>query len=134
MILSEPQGPLRAAIRANELAEWLKQARIPGLSKPEDITGTDWRRKIAGRQGIVYFEGFWPRNPAENADPKRYSGDHIDLWNGSRLEISSDDIVAQAARNLEVNKFTELPILGQVPWGWHNLGESKQILFWGFNQ
>jgi hypothetical protein len=125
VILSEPQGPIRAAIRANELADWLKQLRISGLSKPEDVTGMDWRTKIARRQGIVYFVGFWPRTDAEKADPKLYSGDHIDLWNGTRLEISSDDAPAQIARSLGWNQG-----LTQFTFGWHNLNNSKQILFW----
>ncbi len=125
VILNEPQGPIRAAIRASELANWLKEARIAGLSKPEDITGTDWRTKIAGRQGIVYFGGFWPINDAQKADPKLYSGDHIDLWNGSRLEISRDDLPAQISRNLGIEQ-----LFPQQSWGWHDLGKSKKILFW----
>ena len=47
----------------------------------------NFKAKIAGKKGIIYFEDYWLR-PEDR--PERPTGDHIDLWNGSRLtEVSS---------------------------------------------
>jgi hypothetical protein len=67
-------------IRAEEFSNWLDKARIDGMGKVEVITGADWEKKIEGRTGIVSFKDYWLR-PGE----KTPTGDHIDLWNGSRL-------------------------------------------------
>ena len=75
---------VKIAIRAQELAAWLKAQHIDGVaSVPETITGDDWEKKIKGRTGIVYFADYWARG-----NEKVPTGDHIDLWNGSRLTAS----------------------------------------------
>ncbi|WP_255640117.1 T6SS effector amidase Tae4 family protein [Cupriavidus sp. EM10] len=49
------------ALRAYEMATWLKQKRqFCGLpDAPQNITGSEWETKIRGRTGIVYFFGYW---------------------------------------------------------------------------
>lgn len=54
-----------------------------GLSAPVKLTGADWKTKAAGKKGIIYFANYWLRD-----GEKTPSGDHIDLWNESRLTSS----------------------------------------------
>jgi hypothetical protein len=72
----------RYAIRAQELAEWLSVAsaaipthteRLPG---PEAFGEEQGKPGIKNRAGIVFFQNYW--GPGAQ-------GDHIDLWNGTRL-------------------------------------------------
>jgi hypothetical protein len=108
----------KAAIRAKELAEWLKAQRTSGLpSAPQSIVGADWQDKIKGKTGIVYFADYWLR-PGEKAP----SGDHIDLWNGSRLTASGLEgaLVTMARFGLGINAGP----------GFSDLGQSRTILFW----
>ncbi|MGN7876261.1 T6SS effector amidase Tae4 family protein [Roseateles sp. 22389] len=63
---------------------WLKSQRIERIApSPETITGENWEKRIKGRTGIVYFADYWTRG-----NEKVSTGDHIDLWNGSRLTAS----------------------------------------------
>lgn len=108
----------KAAIRAQELAEWLKKERIQGLAPiPESIAGADWESKIKKRTGIVYFADYWLRS-----GEKVPSGDHIDLWNGSRLTASGlEGVLVTIARfGLGIESGP----------GFSDLGKSKSILFW----
>lgn len=108
----------KAAVRAQELAAWLRRERIPGLSMvPESIAGADWQSKIKNRTGIVYFADYWLR-PGD----KTPSGDHIDLWNGSRLTASGVEgvLVTVARFGLGIDSGP----------GFSDLGRSKTILFW----
>ncbi len=61
-------------LRAQELASWLKTqiAQIGRVSVQKNVTHTDF----AGKKGIVFFRNFWGRGG---------QGDHIDLWDGSRV-------------------------------------------------
>lgn len=71
------------ATRADEMASWLQLQPFCGLpSKPEDITGVDWEKKVRGRTGIIFFGRYWQR---DGEGEGQGSGGHIDLWNGSRL-------------------------------------------------
>jgi hypothetical protein len=113
-----------AAGLAEELAAWLKTQPFCGLpTKPEAVTGADWQTKIKGRTGIVYFADYWKRNTDAKERP---TGDHIDLWNGSRLTASG----------LLGTLTTMARFLGQrsigagTDWGYSDLGTSREILFW----
>lgn len=109
--------------RADELAEWLKLRPFAGLPVPEDITGSDWESKVKGRKGIIEFSRYWTR-PGE--DKSTASGGHIDLWNGSRLTISSTpDAIATLSRLFGYQSF-----LPGTDVGWSDLRNSKRILFW----
>jgi Type VI secretion system (T6SS), amidase effector protein 4 len=113
----------KVALRAQEMGVWLNRMPFCGLPiKPKDITGADWEDKIEDLTGIIVFEDYWARSSgeAQAGDP---TGDHIDLWNGSRL-------TSNAANNLRYLGFN-------TTWSWlpssisfSDLGKSKRIQFW----
>jgi hypothetical protein len=108
----------RAAIRAQEMPGWLSKAIIPGIANPpRDITGSDWQDKARNLTGIVYFENYWLRE-----GEKTPSGDHIDLWNGSRLTMSGWAGVAQGVLRFSLG-------VDAGP-GYSDLGKSTRILLW----
>jgi hypothetical protein len=108
----------KMALRAEELANWLKKEKIPGIpSAPASIAGADWQSKIKGRTGIVFFADYWLR-PGE----KSPSGDHIDLWNGSRLTASGLEGTLVTIARFGLG-------MASGP-GFSDLGKSKVILFW----
>ena len=108
----------RAAVRAQELADWLKLQPFCGLpSKPEEITGSNWQVKIKGRTGIVFFKDYWTRTGERSP-----SGDHIDLWKGSKLTATG--VLSQA------ETFMRFTIgFSSVLYMYSDLGKSTQILF-----
>jgi len=113
---------LKTAIVATQLAAWLKQQPFCGLpTEPEDITGKSWANLIEGRTGIVYFENYWHRS----GETTTATGDHIDLWNNSRL-------TANAVNNI---RRLGLRRVRWLPWpldgfNFSDLGGSTKILFW----
>jgi len=62
-------------LRAEELGNWLKGPFSP-FKKIIIFEGVNGFSKISGKKGIVFFKDYYGRNN---------QGDHIDLWNGSRL-------------------------------------------------
>ena len=63
------------ALRAQELADWLaKHGSVP--YPVEKFAAKDIFEEIDGKRGIVFFRNYWGTGN---------QGDHIDLWNGSRL-------------------------------------------------
>jgi hypothetical protein len=114
-------GKNTAAVAEN-LATWLNQMPFCGLPrKAEDVTGADWESKIKGRTGIIFFRDYWKRTPQEKAP----TGDHIDLWNGSRLTPNAANI----ARSLGMDSVQWLPG-ALADYNFSDLGKSKAILFW----
>jgi hypothetical protein len=111
------------ATRANEFGEWLSLHPIAGIGRAENITGKDWESRIKGRTGIVMFDGYRIRGQETAAQA---SGGHIDLWNGSRLTISSVPDAAVTISRFAFNWQSFVPALG----GWSDLRNSKKILFW----
>lgn len=71
---------------AQDLANWLGPKRFNGCSKAETYTGKTAFEKISGRTGIIFLANYWQR-PGESGETR--TGDHIDLWNGSRMTASS---------------------------------------------
>ena len=71
---------------AQELANWLGPTRFSGCPRPEAFTGSIVFERIAGRTGIIFLANYWQR-PGETGATR--TGDHIDLWNGSRMTASS---------------------------------------------
>ncbi len=111
-------GGNRLAIRAQEMAEWLQTASVKVLqSRVTDVTGQDWQTKLKGKTGIVYFQNYWLR-PGE----KTPSGDHIDLWNGSRLTASGFQGAVVTVLRFGLG-------VASGP-GFSDLGKSQKILFW----
>jgi hypothetical protein len=117
-------GGSPSAVRAYELGEWLKLQPFCGLPKqPENITGKDWESKVKGRTGIIMFHAYWTR---AGEAPASASGGHIDLWNGSRLTISSvTDGFATVGRYFGMQSF-----LPGTNIGFSDLRNSKTVLFW----
>jgi hypothetical protein len=115
------------ATRADEMGQWLKLQPFAGLPKPEDVTGVGWETKVKGRTGIIQFSSYWTR---EGEGAANASGGHIDLWNGSRLTISSaPDALATIGRRLGMTSFRQGT--GFAPsLSWSDLAGSKSILFW----
>lgn len=62
-------------LRAEELANWIKSPFSP-LKNIIVFKGADGFSQISGRKGIIFFKDYY--GPGDQ-------GDHIDLWNGSRL-------------------------------------------------
>lgn len=61
-------------LRAEELADWLRNGTVV-FGVPDIARSTSYAR-YSTRSGIVFFRNFYgPGN----------QGDHIDLWNGSRM-------------------------------------------------
>lgn len=112
-------GMKKYAIRAEELASWLRtQAPFSLGLRYRLITGSDWQEKIKGQTGIVGFKDYWIRDGEK--DP---SGDHIDLWNGSRLTASgfAGSMVTALRFGLGISSGP----------GFSDLGKAKRIEFWG---
>lgn len=80
--LSWQKDKPKYAIRAQELADWLASPARPVPSKVEKFGGkeafgeVEGKKGMKGRTGIVFFRNYWGESR---------QGDHIDLWNGSRL-------------------------------------------------
>lgn len=74
------------AASAQGLADWLKTRPFRGCPAPEKFDGKHVFKKIEDRTGILFLADYWQR-PGEKGE--RRSGDHIDLWNGSRLTATS---------------------------------------------
>lgn len=113
---------LPAASLAVQLAAWLKLQPFCGLPmQPENVTGPNWQGKIRGRTGIVYFENYWRRA----GETRIATGDHIDLWNGSRLTATGWSFFSTIGRRMGLNE------LGAgTDWGYSDVGKSTAILFW----
>lgn len=106
------------AIRAQELARWLR-SQAPRLlgATARSVTGNGWEERINGSTGILYFENYWLR-PSEETP----SGDHIDLWNGSRLTASGFNGALVTAFRFGLG-VTSGP-------AFYDLSKSMSILFW----
>ncbi|WP_295986702.1 T6SS effector amidase Tae4 family protein [uncultured Variovorax sp.] len=73
-------------MRAQELAKWLDSGRAGLMSRTEKYSGKDGFEKIAGRTGVVFIQNYWGEGR---------QGDHIDLWNGSRMTKRSSWFLIQ---------------------------------------
>lgn len=69
-------------LAAEELANGLSKFPIGGVQKKIDLEPSTFQKDIAGKSGIIFFKDFYTRN---GESFRNRSGDHIDLWNGSRL-------------------------------------------------
>lgn len=96
-------------LAAKELADWLELQPFIGCKKAEVITGENWRDKVIDRTGILCFEDYYA--PSHGS-----GGDHIDLWNGSRMTDLSSSLR------------TRFGIV--IPFGvWSDLRKAKKIRF-----
>ncbi len=100
-------------LAAEELAAGLNKTRVPGIGLPQKFEGEGFRAKIAGKKGIVFFKDYWMRSVDRPASP---TGDHIDLWNGSRLT--------------DWSSWARIRFGIVIPNLWSDLEKSKQVIFW----
>ena len=100
-------------LSASELATGLKKAKIEGIAAPIDVVAKDFKAQIAGKKGIIYFEDYWLRAEDKQGNP---TGDHIDLWNGSRLTDFTSWFRVQMGISYEGV--------------WSDFEKSKKIIFW----
>lgn len=99
------------ATRANEMAIWFNTRPICGVGPKQDITGEDWKDKISGKTGIIFFGEYWGRDGESDGQA---SGGHIDLWNGKRITGISSYFRIQWGINF---------------FGYSDLNKSKRIWF-----
>lgn len=78
-----PRSDISMAASAQQLANWLKTRPFEGCPAAESYTGASVFQSIKGRSGIIFLANYWQRAHEQNG-PAR-TGDHIDLWNHSRL-------------------------------------------------
>ncbi|SEF26076.1 Type VI secretion system (T6SS), amidase effector protein 4 [Variovorax sp. NFACC28] len=94
-------------IRAQELASWLDSGKSGFMSRTEKYSGKEGFEKIAKRTGIVFVQNYWGAGR---------QGDHIDLWNGSRMTERMSYFRIQWHLSLE-GVFTDMR-LAQAIWFW----------------
>ena len=105
--LSWQKGKPKYAIRAQEVADWLASVASPfPASKVEKYRGKEAFEKINGKRGVIFFQNYWG---AGN------QGDHIDLWNGSRL--------THWTSWLRIQLHITMP-------GWSDYRQAESIWFW----
>jgi len=95
-------------IRAQELANWLDSGKAGLMSRTEKYTGKEGFEKIANRTGIVFIQNYWGEGR---------QGDHIDLWNGSRLTALSSWFRIQL--NMSWEGFMTDYRKGSAIWFWY---------------
>ena len=100
-------------LRAQQLADALKRNRPSEFSAGKSIPIKDFKKHISGQKGIIFFKDYWLRNSDPINNP---TGDHIDLWNGSRLTDWSSWIRVTTGLSIEG--------------GWADFEKSKEIIFW----
>ena len=96
--------------------------------KSINITGGDWKKLVKGKTGIIYFKDYWLRA----TDREHPTGDHIDLWNGSRFPYP--DFVHGFAFFLRFNEIYECDSLDlsyiHPDLSFSDLSMSNKIFFW----
>lgn len=111
------------ALAAEELARGLKAFPVAGLGMFQQIEPSEFSEKLRGKQGIIFFKDYWQRTIDEKQESFRNrSGDHIDLWDGSRIT----DWKSWARIHMRIGSFG----LHSVIPGWSDLEDSKSIWFW----
>lgn len=104
-----PKGGIHI-IRAQEMADWLKTKPFVNCPKPKSLSAKTYHENE--ETGIIFFRDYWRRGASESSR----TGDHIDLWNGSRLTTVFSYFRAQFGFSWE-GQFSDYKL-------------SKEILFW----
>ena len=106
------------ALRASQLAKWLKDnPNILGAAAIE-LTGENFEDFVEGKRGVIYFEDYWQRS-GETGNTR--TGDHIDLWNKNELE-SIGTVWTWIRRTA--------PEVSETWFDMSDLRKSKVVLFW----
>lgn len=104
------------AIRAQELADYLKTRPFADCPKPIELTGESYEEKVSGKTGIIFFQDYWLRD-----GERTRSGDHIDLWNENKL-ASLGWLYTWTRRTF--------PQLSEDLLSMSDLRKSKVVIFW----
>jgi len=102
--------------RSEDLARALEHTHIQGVQKIQKVTVEDFHKTISGKTGIIFFKDYWRR---KNESFRNKSGDHIDLWNGSRLT--------------SVSSWARIHMHMSWEGSYSDFFNSKEIWFWGVN-
>ena len=128
-------------IRAQEVADWLTRRPFPGLQRPRTLTpGDGFADKLAGLTGIIFFQHYWLRDGEKlNQNPAAPygTGNHIDLWNRSRLPMSTQTVLRFY---LHINTLPDLDPRHRGPFArtpvepghnWYSdLNHASNVVFW----
>jgi len=106
-------------LAAEEFAKALKRHSpfLPGVRKIQEINPKEFKGTLRRKRGIIFFKDYWRRTVnGKKESVRNRSGDHIDLWNGSRL----------------TDWHTWARIQLHLSWEgtWSDYGKSKEIWFW----
>jgi hypothetical protein len=96
---------------AENLANGLKNNKPQRFGKLEIIDPNNFQSLLKGRTGVIFFKDYWKRG---NESFKNRSGDHIDLWNKSKITGGS-----MLYRSV-------IELFGFVS----DLNNSKEVWFW----
>ncbi|GLQ31334.1 type VI secretion system amidase effector protein Tae4 [Litoribrevibacter albus] len=100
-------------LRAEQLANALQKHRPSSFAEGVSIPVADFKDHIEDQQGIIFFKDYWLRN---SDAPDQPTGDHIDLWNGSRLTDWTSWIRINMGLSIEGV--------------WSDFEASQKIIFW----
>jgi Type VI secretion system (T6SS), amidase effector protein 4 len=111
-------------LRAAEVAEWLHRRPFAGCPEAVSLMPGRWDTDAKGRTGIVFFDGYWHR---DSDGPNITTGNHIDLWNGSRLTMAG---VTGTLATIGRFVLGRRSIGAGTALGYSDLHNSNKILFW----
>lgn len=100
-------------LQAENLARGLTKIAIPGVQKMRKVHPKTFAKTLSGQTGIIFFRDYWRRKREKS---RNRSGDHIDLWNGSRLTAKTFWLRIQLGLSWEGV--------------WTDFKDSKEIWFW----
>lgn len=110
-------------IRAEELANGLTKIQLPGLKPVLKVSPTEFSAELSGKRGIIFFKDYWRRTLSGKKESFRNrSGDHIDIWNGSRIT----NLSSWARIHLRIGSFGIHSITDEFS----DFEDSKEIWFW----
>lgn len=104
-------------LAAEDLANSLNKYPINGIQPAITVDPKTFKNDLKNKKGIIMFKDYWKRVGEINP-----TGDHIDLWNGSRLT----DPKSWARIHLRAGSFG---LHSFIP-GWSDLENSKSVIFW----
>lgn len=79
-------GGKKHLLLAEDLAEGLRKKSPPGFGNFQKVVPGSFQSILNGKTGVVFFKDYWQRGSERFANR---SGDHIDLWNKSKITSSS---------------------------------------------
>lgn len=104
-------GGQKHILLAEKLAIGLKNNPPKNFGKLEKINPSNFQADLKNRIGVIFFKDYWQRG---NEDFKNRTGDHIDLWNKTKITGGS-----MLYRSI-------IEFFGFVS----DLNNSKEIWFW----